>query len=302
MDDAGTSTACTPGSWSRCAVIGRGAAGDWRRWLVVVACAARRSTPPLRPTTTRTVSPTGRRRSPAPPPATGGDDAVERDDASVAVVDGAIDAAAPGRDQPADPRCLRRPHRRRAPAGRPDRSTAGAATRRPGTTTRSATPGTTAPTTSSATPTTAISDRRARGVPRCRTPRPASQTRVAVPTLGWVAENDDATTARSRRTAAGAWPPPRSATATTRRWIADPTRRQRREHAGDGRRVGRRADRRRARHPSSSRWTTSPSCGAYTHYDVHPECPTYEEILDKYLAYATAIRAVGDPTPRWWAR
>jgi hypothetical protein len=29
-----------------------------------------------------------------------------------------------------------------------------------------------------------------------------------------------------------------------------------------------------------------------THYDVHPECPTYEEILDKYLAYARAVREV----------
>ena len=29
-----------------------------------------------------------------------------------------------------------------------------------------------------------------------------------------------------------------------------------------------------------------------THFDVHPECPTYEEILDKYLTYASALRAV----------
>ena len=42
-------------------------------------------------------------------------------------------------------------------------------------------------------------------------------------------------------------------------------------------------DRRRAAPSSSSRWTTSRSCGAVTHYDVHPDCPTYEEILDKYL-------------------
>ena len=31
-----------------------------------------------------------------------------------------------------------------------------------------------------------------------------------------------------------------------------------------------------------------PELWGYTHYDVHPECPTYEEILDKYLTYATA--------------
>jgi hypothetical protein len=35
-----------------------------------------------------------------------------------------------------------------------------------------------------------------------------------------------------------------------------------------------------------------PELWGHTHYDVHPECPTYEEILDRYLEYATAIRAV----------
>jgi hypothetical protein len=35
-----------------------------------------------------------------------------------------------------------------------------------------------------------------------------------------------------------------------------------------------------------------PELWGSTHYDVHPECPTYEEILDKYLEYAEAIRAV----------
>ncbi|MGH9272162.1 MAG: glycoside hydrolase family 44 protein, partial [Ilumatobacteraceae bacterium] len=35
-----------------------------------------------------------------------------------------------------------------------------------------------------------------------------------------------------------------------------------------------------------------PELWGHTHYDVHPECPTYEELLDKYLQYATAIRAV----------
>ena len=29
-----------------------------------------------------------------------------------------------------------------------------------------------------------------------------------------------------------------------------------------------------------------PELWGFTHYDVHPECPTYEEILDKYLTYA----------------
>lgn len=33
-----------------------------------------------------------------------------------------------------------------------------------------------------------------------------------------------------------------------------------------------------------------PELWGFTHYDVHPECTTYEEVLDKYLAYATALR------------
>ena len=40
-----------------------------------------------------------------------------------------------------------------------------------------------------------------------------------------------------------------------------------------------------------------PELWGYTHYDVHPECPTYEEILDKYLRYARAIRERRARTP-----
>jgi hypothetical protein len=35
-----------------------------------------------------------------------------------------------------------------------------------------------------------------------------------------------------------------------------------------------------------------PDIWGVTHYDVHPECATYEEILDKYISYAQAIRVV----------
>ena len=45
-----------------------------------------------------------------------------------------------------------------------------------------------------------------------------------------------------------------------------------------------------------------PDLWGYTHYDVHPECPTYEEILDKYLAYADARSATWRPTPSWPGR
>jgi len=35
-----------------------------------------------------------------------------------------------------------------------------------------------------------------------------------------------------------------------------------------------------------------PELWGVTHYDVHPECTTYQEILDKYIEYASAIRSV----------
>jgi hypothetical protein len=35
-----------------------------------------------------------------------------------------------------------------------------------------------------------------------------------------------------------------------------------------------------------------PDLWGHTHYDVHPDCPTFQEIVDRYLEYATAIREV----------
>ena len=35
-----------------------------------------------------------------------------------------------------------------------------------------------------------------------------------------------------------------------------------------------------------------PELWGYTHYDVHPTCTTYEEILEKYLTYAAVVRQV----------
>jgi hypothetical protein len=35
-----------------------------------------------------------------------------------------------------------------------------------------------------------------------------------------------------------------------------------------------------------------PEMWGHTHYDVHPSCPTYEEILEQYLTYSDAVREV----------
>jgi hypothetical protein len=115
--------------------------------------------------------------------------------------------------------------------------------------------------------------------------------RLAVPTLGWVAKNDDLNTC--------SFPLPNGecddvplAKCETPTKIADPT---------------------LANVPSDTesirRWMehlfidqgydlrfvamdNEPELWGYTHYDVHPECTTYQEILEKYLAYATVVREV----------
>ncbi|MCB8983673.1 MAG: hypothetical protein H6659_07615 [Ardenticatenaceae bacterium] len=50
-----------------------------------------------------------------------------------------------------------------------------------------------------------------------------------------------------------------------------------------------------------------PELWGVTHYDVHPECVTYDEIFEKYVAYATAVhdispqsQLVGPNTCCWW--
>jgi hypothetical protein len=113
--------------------------------------------------------------------------------------------------------------------------------------------------------------------------------RLAVPTLGWIAKNDDNDTCSFPTTGGGC--------------------------GDDGRanceKPGDRADPNRANIPSTPEmvqaWVqrlvgqglgpqfiamdNEPDLWGSTHYDVHPDCPTYEEILDKYIDYSTAMRA-----------
>ncbi len=114
-------------------------------------------------------------------------------------------------------------------------------------------------------------------------------SRVAVPTLGWVAKNAEPTTCSFPLDSGGCWnandasclnpiavaDPAATSVASTRRgvssWIAglvaDPS-----------------------TTPRFIAFDNEPELWGTAHYDIHPTCPTYEEILLKYLEYAVAVR------------
>lgn len=115
-----------------------------------------------------------------------------------------------------------------------------------------------------------------------------AETRLAVPALGWVAKNADSSTC--------SFPAPDGGCGTP-------------DGGCDG--DGPVADPRATSEPSTptgvGEWVASllragldvrfvaidnePELWGYTHYDVHPECTTYDEVLDTYVAYAEAVRA-----------
>ncbi len=115
--------------------------------------------------------------------------------------------------------------------------------------------------------------------------------RLALPTLGWVAKNDDNNTC-SFPLAGGGCGDGNGSHCDNQQMIADPT---------------------LANVQTDMQFITDwvnhllieqdfdiqflamdnePELWGYTHYDVHPDCTTYAEILEKYLTVATAVRAV----------
>jgi len=130
--------------------------------------------------------------------------------------------------------------------------------------------------------------------------------RLALPTLGWVAKDADPATC-SFPLEAGGCGNADGANCSEPGAIADPT------HANVATDV-----------PWVERWVghliadkgfdiaffamdNEPELWGYTHYDVHPTCTTYQEILDTYLRYATAVRQLapdsellGPVTCCWW--
>ncbi len=129
--------------------------------------------------------------------------------------------------------------------------------------------------------------------------------RLAVPTLGWVAKNDDNNTC-SFPLANGDCGNGNNSNCDAPTEIADPNRAN----------VPSTPDTVRAwlRHINEQglavRFVATdnePELWGYTHYDVHPDCTTYAEILQTFLTYATAVRAempnaeiTGPVTCCWW--
>jgi hypothetical protein len=115
-------------------------------------------------------------------------------------------------------------------------------------------------------------------------------TRVVVPTIGWVARDGDDTNCSFPDDDGGCTGgagancedggPPTDPTRTSvpstpervARWIA--------------------ALQAKGRELRFIAMDNEPELWGHTHFDIHPECPTFQEIVDTYLEYAKAIRAV----------
>jgi hypothetical protein len=115
--------------------------------------------------------------------------------------------------------------------------------------------------------------------------------RLAVPTLGWVAKNDDLDTC-SFPTEDGECSDVPLATCERPTKIADPTLANVRSTSES---IGKWMEHLFNDQEYDVRFVAmdnEPELWGYTHYDVHPDCTTYQEILDKNIEYATVVREV----------
>lgn len=113
---------------------------------------------------------------------------------------------------------------------------------------------------------------------------------LTVPTLGWVAKNNDTSTC-SFPTDDGGCSDANKATCEKPGALANPKRANVRSDVASIVAW--------MRHLNTAKlpvrfiaMDNEPELWGYTHYDVHPTCTTYDEIRDTYLAYASAVRAV----------
>jgi hypothetical protein len=115
------------------------------------------------------------------------------------------------------------------------------------------------------------------------------QTRLAIPTLGWVAKDDDSNHC-SFPSNGGCLPASEAGRCKDPRHQADPNTAN---VQSTPQKVAAWLQRMAASGatPDFVAMDNEPDLWGDTHYDVHPQCPTYDEILDKYLTYAPLVRA-----------
>jgi hypothetical protein len=115
-----------------------------------------------------------------------------------------------------------------------------------------------------------------------------NQYRLAIPTLGWIAKDADENTCGFPGGSSGCLPQSEAGTCTDPKVAADPTRTS---VVSTPEMVGAWLRRMAAAgaEPEYVAMDNEPDLWGQTHYDVHPECPTYEEILARYLEYAEVV-------------
>jgi len=115
--------------------------------------------------------------------------------------------------------------------------------------------------------------------------------RLALPTLGWVAKNDDMGTC-SFPLPGGGCGNANGANCTKPGEIADPTRANVQSDVDSVAAWVRYLVEEKGFDVRFLAMDNEPELWGYTHYDVHPACTTYQEILDTYLSYASAVRRI----------
>jgi hypothetical protein len=115
--------------------------------------------------------------------------------------------------------------------------------------------------------------------------------RIVLPTLGWVAKNHDINTC-SFPLPDGSCGDADKANCEHPGAVADPTRTSVRSTPDDIVAWVKHLIDEKGFNIRFFAMDNEPELWGYTHYDVHPACTTYEEIRDRYLEYATAVRAV----------
>lgn len=119
----------------------------------------------------------------------------------------------------------------------------------------------------------------------------SAEVRLAVPTLGWVAKNDDLDTC-SFPLPDGTCGDGNQSNCNNPRQIADPKLANVQSTPEDIAEWMRYLFDEKKFRVRFIAMDNEPELWGFTHYDVHPECTTYKEILDKYLTYAQAVRSV----------